>query len=69
MRKIKFVVFKALLLVFITFSLSLSLAALGWKRKQSEFMAKDDCGEGILITVFFGIFSPALNYQLASPLK
>lgn len=27
MRKIKFVVFKALLLVFITFSLSLSLAA------------------------------------------
>ena len=46
-----------------------ALAALGWKRKQSEFMAKDDCGEGILITVFFGIFSPALNYQLASPLK
>jgi len=46
-----------------------ALAALGWKRQLREFMAKDDCGEGILITVFFGIFSPALNYQLASPLK
>lgn len=46
-----------------------TLASREWKRQLSEFMAKDDCGEGILITVFFGIFSPALNYQLASPLK